>query len=146
MTTSSKQIKIHVNKKVLLSNKWGLFTQMQYLPKLGKLLAVPLGFIIGASSSGDDTQLQNAIPSALFMLFQEMEDENHRDLIEGLLHDVHAENGSRKVNIDTDFEDLDEFFIVLSKVIEQQYGSLISGNGARGLFGLLLPLQQAQSQ
>lgn len=142
---TEKQIKIHINNKTLISNKWGLFTQMQYLPKLGKLLAVPLGFLTGAAASGDDNQLQNAIPSALYMLFEEMEGDSHRDLIEGILHNVYADNGTRVVEIDKDFTDLDELFQVLAKVLEQQYGSLISGKGKAALFGLLVPLQQTAS-
>jgi hypothetical protein len=145
MTTNSKQIKININNKVLTSNKWGLFTQMDNLPRLGKVLAVPLGFIVGSATDGA-TNMSEAIPSALFMLFQELESNNQRDLFETIFHDVHADNGSRRVDLEKDFDDLDQLFEAGAKVLEQQYGSLITGKGAKGLFGLLVPMHQMASQ
>ena len=143
--TTDKQIKILVNNKVFISNKWTLFTQMQYLPKLGKVLAVPLGFIVGAASDGE-SNLKDAIPSALFMLFEQLEDNDQMDLFQGLLQSVYKNNGTEKVNLESDFEDLDELFVVLAKVIEQNYGSLLMGKGKAALMKLLIPLNQAASQ
>jgi hypothetical protein len=143
--TTDKQIKILVNNKVFISNKWTLSTQMQYLPKLGKVLAVPLGFIIGAASDGE-SNLKDAIPSALFMLFESLEDNDQTELFQGLLSKVYVDNGTRLASLDSDFDDLDELFTVLTKVIEQNYGSLIGGKSLGNLAKLLIPLNQMASQ
>jgi hypothetical protein len=80
------------------------------------------------------------------MLFEQLEDNDQMDLFQGLLQSVYKNNGTEKVNLESDFEDLDELFLVLAKVIEQNYGSLLMGKGKAALMKLLIPLNQAASQ
>lgn len=139
-TTANKQIKILVNNTVLLSNKWGVFKAAQNLPRIGKTFAVPVSFIFSAM---EETNLREAIPQAIFMLFEQLEEQDIKELLEIILDDVYANNGQRKVDIEADFLDLDDLITTCAKVLEQQYGGLLKGKGLKALFQQMVPLTQA---
>lgn len=143
MVRNSKQIKFVVSGKTYLSNKWGIFTAAEHLPTIGKVFAVPVSFIFSAI---EESNLKEAVPQAVYMLFEQLEEHDLRQLLSLVLHDVHADNGSRLVDVENDFDDLSEVIELVAKVLEQQYGVLIKGKSLKGLFGLILPLTQAASE
>jgi len=132
-----KQIQINLSGKVLKSNKWGIFKAAENLPTIGKTFAVPVSFIYSAM---EESNLKEAIPQAIYMLFEQLEEQDIKELFKIILDDVHADNGSRKIDIERDFEDLDELLEVAAKVLEQQYGGMIKGKGFQSLFKMLMPL------
>lgn len=142
MTTHSKQEKFAINGKTFISNKWSIFTAANHLPKIGKVFVVPVSFIFSAI---EESNLKEAVPQAAYMLFEQLEEHDLRQLLSIILHDVH--NGGQKVDIEKDFDDLSEVIELVAKVLEQQYGVLIKGKSLKALASLLLPLTQAaQSQ
>jgi hypothetical protein len=141
MTTNSKQIKINIGGKVFHSNKWNIFKAADNLPKVGKTFAVPVSFIYSAM---EESNLKEAIPQAIYMLFEQLEEQDIKSLFEVILDDVHADNGSRKVDIENDFVDLDQVLELTAAVLEQQYGGMLKGKGFSSLFKMLMPLHQTQ--
>lgn len=140
MTQNSKQIKINVGGKVYTSNKWGIWTAANNLPKVGKTFAVPVSFIYSAM---EESNLKEAIPQAIYMLFEQLEEQDIKELFQTILHEVYVQGKTEPVNIEYDFNDLDELLELSAKVLEQQYGGMLKGKGLAGFFKMLMPLNQA---
>ena len=82
-----------------ISHGWSPLKAAKNLPPIGKAFATPISFLFGAN---EDT-MQQAIPQALFMLFEQMEESDVEELFSMILQTVYAENGTRLVDMNTDF-------------------------------------------
>lgn len=125
------------SQKVYVSNKWGVFTAARNLPKIGKVFVVPFSFIFGAA---EVENLQEAIPKSVYMLFEQLEEHDINELFSVILSDVWVDNGTKQVDVERDFSDLAELIEIITKVLKQQYGSLLSGKLLTDLFKVMAPL------
>lgn len=121
-----------------ISNGWSPLRAAKNLPPIGKAFATPISFLFGAN---EDT-LQQAIPNALYMLFEQLEELEVEALFSMILETVYTENGTRLVDLDKDFYNLDELLTLVASVLNQHYGCLIQGNGFTSLFRTMVPLKQ----
>lgn len=119
------------------SNGWSPLKAAKHLPKIGKQFATPISFLFGAN----EENFGSLIPQALYMLFEQMEENDIEELFTTILHDVWAENGTRLVDLDNDFYNLDELLSLVALVLKQHYGCLIEGKGFIGLFQTMVPLK-----
>jgi len=148
MNYNKKDFVIGEKKRVFQSVKWTVFQAAANLPKIGKVFALPVSFLFSAGGSTEDqvsSNLSEAIPKALYMLFEQLEEQNPIPLFEMILQSVYTENGTRKVDVEKDFEDIGELVELVGLVLEQQYSSLLKGGALQRLFGVMAPLSQTQS-
>ena len=124
-----------------ISHGWSPLKAAKNLPPIGKAFATPISFLFGAN---EDT-MQQAIPQALFMLFEQMEESDVEELFSMILQTVYAENGTRLVDMNTDFYNIDELLTLLALVLKQHYGCLMGGNGFTSLFQIMVPLTRLQT-
>lgn len=122
-----------------LSNTWGSIKTLRNLPKIGKAFAVPLSFIYSCST---EEELREAIPTALMMLFEQLEEQDIETLFQTILQDVWVDNNSRLLNMDSDIKNPDDLLSLVAQVLEQNYGSLLKGKGFKNLFGVMVPLHE----
>ena len=134
------------SQKVFVSEKWTIFQSASNLPKIGKTFALPVSFLFSAANADGDTEgLQEAIPKALYMLFEQLEEQNIISVFQMILKSVYIENGTRLVNIEDDFDDLADLIELVAKVLQQQYGALLKGKGLPALFQSIVPLAQTSA-
>lgn len=133
-----------IGDKTFISPSWPpLSKAAKNLPIIGKSFAVPISFLMSAGVDGD---LGSAIPQALFMLFEQLEEEDISKLFNIVLEDVWCKTTDKKVNLDDDFNNLDELLTLVSLVLKQHYGCLMSGKGFQSLFQMMVPLAQGQME
>lgn len=120
-----------------ISNGWSPLKAAKNLPPIGKAFATPISFLFGAN---EDT-LQQAIPQALYMLFEQMEESDVEQLFSMILQDVYV-NPQDKVDLNRDFYNIDEMLTLMALVLKQHYGCLIEGKGFTNLFRILVPMGQ----
>ena len=133
------------NKKFLI-NRWGTREQIKNMPKIGSVFAVPVahamqaGLVFSKDSLSELTSDQyNIVPTALQMLFNQLEDEGVEELFTLLLSGVKYKTDS--VTLDT-FEDIAELLEVVAKVLEVNYKSLFTGKGLLDSLQTLVPMTQ----
>lgn len=134
---SRKSEDFQVGGKVYKSLSWSPLTAAKKLPKIGQVFAVPISFLF---SNAEDPA--SAIPQALMMLFSQLEEQDVSELFNIILTDVWCKTTDKPINIETDLDNLDELLQLGAMVLTQHYGALISGNGMRQLFKVLLPVHQ----
>lgn len=139
MTTNLERKKenFNVGGKTYISQSWSPLKAAKNLPRIGKAFAVPISVLV---SAGED--YQSAIPQALFMLFEQLEEQDISQLFELILQDVWCKSTDKQLNIETDLVNLDELLSLASNVLQQHYGCLIGGKGFTSLFQVMVPLNQ----
>lgn len=125
--------------RTFISNGWSPLKAAKNLPSIGKCFATPISMLIGA---GDEDGFKEAIPQALYMLFEQLEENDIEELFTTILQNVYTDNGTRIIDIETDLYNLDELLELVSKVLKQHYGCLISGKGFTSLFQMMVPLNR----
>lgn len=138
MNLERKKETFNVGGKAYISMSWSPLKAAKHLPKIGKAFAVPISFLM---SNGEN--VSSAIPQALFMLFEQLEEQDITELFNIILQDVWCKTTDKALNIETDLTDLDELLQLAALVLKQHYGSLVSGKGFSGLFQMMVPLSQA---
>ena len=123
--------------KVYKSLSWSPLKSAKNLPKIGNAFAVPISFLF---SNAEDPQ--SAIPQALMMLFSQLEEQDISELFNIILSDVWCKTTDKKLDIESDLENLDELLQLAASVLTQHYGCLMSGEGFKSLFKVMLPLNQ----
>lgn len=106
-------------------NKWPTSSQIRKLSKIGKTLAVPF-FQVGMKAAISEEELANALPEALYMLFQQLEDEDSIEFFSDCLEGVWLSD--REASID-DFEDFDDLLQVVAEVLVLNFGKTLEGKG-----------------
>ena len=125
------------NTKVFISNKWDCLKAARMLPKIGKMFAVPISFLY---SSKEEQDLEDAIPKASYMLFEQLDDADLADFFNTVLCDVWIENGTERIDINRDIDDIEDLLYIVSRVIMQNYGALTKGKGLRSLIQSVAPV------
>ena len=123
--------------KVYKSLSWSPLTAAKKLPSIGKATIVPISFLL---SNGENPQ--EALPQAMFMLFEQLEEQDLTILFNNILSDVWCKTTDKKLDIETDLDNLDELLQLVAAVLNQHYGVLISGKGCSQLFKVMLPISQ----
>ena len=141
MISKQKDLDIQVNgiTKSYISNGWSPQKCFSKLPKIGKSFAVPLSMLSGAT---DDVSFADVLPQALFLLFEQMEEQDVWELFELIVEDVFV-NAQQKVNLNEDLEgDLGAVLGLVAATLQHNYGSLFSGNGLSSLMQNLMGVAQ----
>lgn len=137
MNLERKKETFNVGGKAYISMSWSPLKAAKHLPKIGKAFAVPISFLM---SNGEN--VSSAIPQALFMLFEQLEEQDITELFNIILQDIWCKTTDKALNIETDLTDLDELLQLAALVLKQHYGSLVSGEGFAALLQMLVPLNQ----
>lgn len=117
---------------------WSPSQVIRNMPKIGRLVAVPLGTMAGSALSGGEG-FQDAVPTAVLYILDQLDDGKGMEVINLLLEGIEIDGMAGTIDIDTVFEDyVPDLFILLQKVIEVNYGCFFGQSG----FGPLVSLFQ----
>lgn len=117
---------------------WSPSTVIRNMPKIGRLVAVPLGTMAGSAMAGGDS-FTDAVPTAVLYILDQLDDGKGQEVIDLLLEGIEVDGMGGKIDIDTLFADhVPDLFILLQKVIEVNYGCFFGQSG----FGPLVSLFQ----
>ena len=115
---------------------------MHNLPKIGRIIAVPMGAIGGELLNGG-RNLAEVLPTALVYLFEQLDDQSIDELFKILFNDVTVD-GVDKVDPDKLFAgNLFAMLKLAGKVLEVNYGSFFTQEGLDGLMSMFQGLQMA---
>lgn len=115
---------------------------MHNLPKIGRIIAVPMGAIGGELLNGG-RNLAEVLPTALVYLFEQLDDQSIDELFKILFSDVTVD-GVDKVDPDKLFAgNLFAMLKLAGKVLEVNYGSFFTQEGLDGLMSMFQGLQMA---
>lgn len=121
---------------------WSPMVCMHNLPKIGKIIAVPMGAIGGELLNGG-RNLAEVLPTALVYLFEQLDDQSIDELFKILFSDVTVD-GVDKVDPDKLFAgNLFAMLKLAGKVLEVNYGSFFTQEGLDGLMSMFQGLQMA---
>nr|DAM57267.1 MAG TPA: tail assembly chaperone protein [Caudoviricetes sp.] len=121
---------------------WSPMVCMHNLPKIGRIIAVPMGAIGGELLNGG-RNLAEVLPTALVYLFEQLDDQSIDELFKILFSDVTVD-GVDKVDPDKLFTgNLFAMLKLAGKVLEVNYGSFFTQEGLDGLMSMLQGLQMA---
>ena len=121
---------------------WSPMVCMHNLPKIGRIIAVPMGAIGGELLNGG-RNLAEVLPTALVYLFEQLDDQSIDELFKILFSDVTVD-GVDKVDPDKLFAgNLFAMLKLAGKVLEVNYGSFFTQEGLDGLMSMLQGMQMA---
>lgn len=121
---------------------WSPMVCMHNLPKIGRIIAVPMGAIGGELLNGG-RNLAEVLPTALVYLFEQLDDQSIDELFKILFSDVTVD-GVDKVDPDKLFAgNLFAMLKLAGKVLEVNYGSFFTQEGLDGLMLMFQGLQMA---
>lgn len=119
---------------------WSPMACMHNLPKIGRIIAVPMGAIGGELLNGG-RNLAEVLPTALVYLFEQLDDQSIDELFKILFSDVTVD-GVDKVDPDKLFAgNLFAMLKLAGKVLEVNYGSFFTQEGLDGLMSMFQGLQ-----
>lgn len=119
---------------------WSPMVCMHNLPKIGRIIAVPMGAIGGELLNGG-RNLAEVLPTALVYLFEQLDDQSIDELFKILFSDVTVD-GVDKVDPDKLFAgNLFAMLKLAGKVLEVNYGSFFTQEGLDGLMSMFQGLQ-----
>jgi hypothetical protein len=137
MNLERKKEIFNVGGKAYISMSWSPMKAAKNLPKIGKAFAVPISFLIAGGEN-----IQSAIPTAMMMLFEQLEEQDITELFSLILADIWCKSTDKALDIDADLENIDELLQLTANVLKQHYGALINGKGFTNLFQVMVPLHQ----
>lgn len=115
---------------------WKPSQVIKNMPKIGKLVAVPLGTMAGSAMAGGDS-LQDAVPTAILYILDQMED-GGEEIIQLLLEGIEVDSFGGPIDIDEVFDGhVEDLIKLLTKVVEINYGCFFGKSGF-GTIGELL--------
>ena len=116
---------------------WSPMKTMKNLPKIGKIVAVPIAAVGGEIAQGG-ANLSEILPTALMYLFENLDDAAIVDLFDLLFEDVSVDGMGGKLNPDEVFATNPAAMLKLAaKVLECNYGSFFTKDGLGDLKDLL---------
>lgn len=114
-------------KKDLMIMPWGLFKAAKRLPQIGRVIAQPLSVLM---AEGDDWK--NAIPLAMAMLFDELEENDTEQFFKMVCDNVYYEKNTANLE-EVCGTDLSVLCQIAAESIMLNYGSLYQGKGLASL-------------
>ena len=131
-----KQKILDVNGNKVVINKWKTSEQIRKLPMITKTLGVP--FFMVATKAQDEDELFEALPRALYLLCEQMEEEDPSNFFNQLL--TNARFNDQPIDLDTHFDDFDDVLVVAAEVLKLNFGKLLSGKGFTAFRQVAIPL------
>lgn len=126
---------------------WSPTQVIRNMPKIGRLVAVPMGTVAGSAFSGGENY-QDAIPTAMLYILDQIEN-GGEEIINLLLDGIEVDSMAGPIDIDVVFEDhVEDLITLLGKVVEVNYGCFFgkSGFGTIDTFLKRLGLARAVDQ
>ncbi|URC22650.1 hypothetical protein KASHIRA_00560 [Serratia phage vB_SmaM-Kashira] len=129
-------VKIGANRFTLYH--WPVTKVIRNMPRIARFFAVPVGTIVGAKASGSEG-LQDALPTAILYLADQMDEDGALNLIHLLIgEDIEVNGFAQPIDIDDLFQDdPTELFELLKEVLRVNYGSFFTRSGFGSLQGLM---------
>lgn len=126
---------------------WSPTQVIRNMPKIGRLVAVPMGTMAGSALSNGDT-MSDAVPTAILYILDQLEDGGD-EIIQILLDGVEVDSMAGPIDIDEVFDGyVEDMITLLGKVVEVNYGCFFgkSGFGTIDTFLKKLGLARAVDQ
>jgi hypothetical protein len=115
---------------------WSPTQVIRNMPKIGKLVAVPLGTMAGSAISGGQ-DFQDAVPTAILYILDRI-DEGGLEIINLLLDGVEVDNMGGPIDIDEVFDGhVEDLFKLLAEIIQVNYGCFFGKSGFGTIENLL---------
>jgi hypothetical protein len=131
---------------------WPVTKVIRNMPRIARFFAVPVGTIAGARAAGLEG-MQDALPTAILYLADQMDNEGAMDLIQTLLEGVETNGYANAIDIDTVFEDDPmDLFKLLKEILSVNYSCFFTKSGFGSLqdlmaqFGLVSQINQMEEQ
>lgn len=124
--------------------KFGIRDTISLVPILGNALAVPLSALVKDGGDGEGGIDVSGLTETLLLLFGELGDGSFYEILELLLSKTTL--NEKKVDIETDFEDLTEVLEVAVKVLALNYSAFMKFPVLSNLMTWGTKLQQLQPQ
>ena len=107
---------------------WSPTQVIKNMPKIGRLVAVPMGTMAGTAFSGGEG-LKDAVPTAILYILVQIED-GGMEIINLLLDGIEVDNIGGPIDIDEVFEGhVEDLITLLAKVVEVNYGCFFGKSG-----------------
>lgn len=111
---------------------WSPSQVIRNMPKIGRLVAVPMGTVAG-SAMMNGQGMQDAVPTAVLYLLDQIEDGGD-EIINLLLEGIEVDSMGGPIDIDETFDGyVQDLITLLGKVIEVNYGCFFGESG----FGII---------
>lgn len=126
---------------------WSPTQVIRNMPKIGRLVAVPMGTMAGSAISQSD--MSDALPTAILYVLDQLDNGGSEELLAMLLEGIEIDGFAGDIDIDAVFEDhVDDLITLLGKVVEVNYGCFFgkSGFGTIDTFLKRLGLARAVEQ
>lgn len=135
-----KQKVLMIGDSKVVINKWKTSQQIKMLPMITKTLGVP--FFMVATKASDEEELIEALPRALYLLCEQMEEEDPSSFFNKLLSNTRLND--QPIDLDTHFDDFDDVLVVAAEVLKLNFGKLLSGKGFTAFRQVAIPLAAQQ--
>lgn len=124
---------------------WPPSQVLRNIPKIGRLVAVPMGTMAGSMMQGGET-LHDALPTAILYILDQLDGGNGQEVIDLLLEGIEVDGMGGQIDIDETFDGhVEDLLILLQKVIEVNYGCFFGKSGFGTLAGLFQKLGLVQA-
>ena len=126
-TKKTTEVTLCGGKKFIIYH-WSPSQVIKNMPKIGRLVAVPVGTMAGSAFSGGE-HFQDAVPTAILYILDQLE-EGGQEVIEMLLEGIEVDNMGGPIDIDEVFDGhVDDLITLLGKVVEVNYGCFFGKSG-----------------
>ena len=142
INSTPKQVRLeNEDGSKIIINKWKTTQQISMLPSITKTLGVP--FFMVATGAGSEEELMEALPKALYLLCEQMEEEDPTTFFNKLFTNVRFQD--QPVDIDQHFDDFDDVLVIAAEVLKLNFGKLLSGKGFTAFRQVAVPLAAQQN-
>lgn len=118
---------------------WTPTQVIRNMPKIGRLVAVPMGTMAGTAFSGGEG-LKDAVPTAILYILDQIED-GGEEILNILLDGIEVDSIGGPINIDETFDGyVEDLITLLAKVVEVNYGCFFGKSGFGTIDNLLKKL------
>ena len=124
---------------------WAPSQVIRNMPKIGRLVAVPMGTMAGSAFAGEEGGFQDAIPTAILYVLDRIE-EGGMEIIDLMLDGIEVDSMAGKIDIDEVFDGhVEDLLKLIQKVVEINYGCFFGKSGFGTIAGLFQKLGLVQA-
>lgn len=118
---------------------WSPSQVIRNMPKIGRLVAVPMGTMAGEAMSGGEG-MKDAFPTAILYILDQIED-GGQEILDILLDGIEVDSIGGPIDIDEIFDGhMQDLITLLAKVVEINYGCFFGKSGFGTIDNLLQKL------
>lgn len=118
---------------------WSPSQVIRNMPKIGRLVAVPVGTMAGSALANGEG-MQDAVPTAILYILDQVED-GGEEIIQLLLEGVEVDSMAGPIDIDEVFDGhVEDLITLLAKIVEVNYGCFFGKSGFGTIDNLLSKL------